>query len=131
MGTRAGLVNTSKGGANAASLGNSSPLPSAKKKHPTMFRDRLTSHSIEDDSRRQAELFYLQKQIQMQTQMVLLLEDGEKIEGCIEWYDRHCLKIRGHGKTLVYKSAVKYMYKLVDVEAGTKGPKDQGDRARV
>jgi sRNA-binding regulator protein Hfq len=61
---------------------------------------------------RQAELFYLQKQIQSQTPMVIVLEDGEHIEGCIEWYDRNVLKIRGRSKTLVYKSAIKYMYKL-------------------
>jgi sRNA-binding regulator protein Hfq len=66
----------------------------------------------EEGSYRQAELFYLQKQIQSQTLMVIVLEDGEHIEGCIEWYDRNCLKVRGRNKTLVYKSAIKYMYKL-------------------
>ena len=44
---------------------------------------------------RQAELFYLQKQIQAQTPMVVVLEDGEEVEGCIEWYDRNSLKVRG------------------------------------
>jgi sRNA-binding regulator protein Hfq len=62
----------------------------------------------------QAELFYLQKQIQAQTPMVLVLEDGEQIEGCIEWYDRNALKLRSRQKTLVYKSAIKYMYKQGD-----------------
>ena len=66
----------------------------------------------EEAAYRQAELFYLQKQIQSQTQMVIVLEDGERIEGCIEWYDRRALKVRGREKTLVYKSAIKYMYKL-------------------
>jgi sRNA-binding regulator protein Hfq len=46
--------------------------------------------------------------------MVLVLEDGELIEGCIEWYDRSALKIRGRQKTMVYKSEIKYMYKLGD-----------------
>lgn len=64
---------------------------------------------------RHAELFYLQKQIQSQTPMVIVLEDGERVEGCIEWYDRNSLKVRGRTKTLVYKSAIKYMYKLGDV----------------
>jgi sRNA-binding regulator protein Hfq len=68
---------------------------------------------------RQAELFYLQKQIQAQTPMVLVLEDGEQIEGCIEWYDRNALKLRGRQKTLVYKAAIKYMYK-----AGDSGSRD-------
>lgn len=64
---------------------------------------------------RHAELFYLQKQIQSQTPMVIVLEDGERVEGCIEWYDRNSLKVRGRIRTLVYKSAIKYMYKLGDV----------------
>jgi sRNA-binding regulator protein Hfq len=67
---------------------------------------------IDESSYRQAELFYLQKQIQSQTPMVIVLEDGERVEGCIEWYDRNSLKVRGRTKTLVYKSAIKYMYKL-------------------
>lgn len=67
---------------------------------------------IEEGTYRQAELFYLQKQIQSQTPMVIVLEDGEQVEGRIEWYDRNCLKVLGRNKTLVYKSAIKYMYKL-------------------
>ena len=67
-----------------------------------------------DAPNRHAELFYLQKQIQSQTPMVIVLEDGERLDGCIEWYDRNSLKIRGRTKTLVYKSAIKYMYKLGD-----------------
>lgn len=65
-----------------------------------------------DGTYRQAELFYLQKQIQSQTPMVVVLEDGEQIEGCIEWYDRNSVKIRGRIRTLVYKAAIKYMYKV-------------------
>ena len=64
---------------------------------------------------RHAELFYLQKQIQAQTPMVIVLEDGEQINGCIEWYDRNTLKIRGKSKSLIYKAAIKYMYKLGDI----------------
>ena len=61
---------------------------------------------------RPAELFYLQKQIQTQTPMVFILEDGERIDGCIEWYDHNSIKVRGRSRTLLYKSAIKYMYKL-------------------
>jgi sRNA-binding regulator protein Hfq len=46
--------------------------------------------------------------------MILVLEDGEKIEGCIEWYDRNSLKLRGRQKLLVYKSSIKYMFKVGD-----------------
>ena len=67
-----------------------------------------------DAPNRHAELFYLQKQIQSQTPMVIVLEDGERIDGCIDWYDRNSIKVRGRSKTLIYKSAIKYMYKLGD-----------------
>jgi len=74
---------------------------------------RFTNHEVEEAAtHRQAELFYLQKQIQSQTPMVIVLEDGEKLQGHIEWYDRGVLKIRGRNKVLIYKSAIKYMYKL-------------------
>jgi len=76
---------------------------------PLQFR---AAEESEDQSHRQAELFYLQKQIQSQTPMVIVLEDGEHIEGNIEWYDRHSIKVRGRSKCLIYKSAIKYMYKL-------------------
>ena len=78
---------------------------------PLPFRFPAQS-GVEEGTYRQAELFYLQKQIQSQTPMVIVLEDGEPVEGCIEWYDRNCLKVRGRNKTLVYKAAIKYMYKL-------------------
>jgi sRNA-binding regulator protein Hfq len=74
---------------------------------------RLTNNEMEDSAgHRQAELFYLQKQIQSQTPMVIVLEDGERLEGCIEWYDRGVLKIRGRAKVLIYKSAIRYMFKV-------------------
>jgi RNA chaperone Hfq len=81
------------------------------RKTPLSFRFPNYAVSEEEPAQRQAELFYLQKQIQSQTQMVVVLEDGERIEGCIEWYDKHALKLRGREKTLIYKSAIKYMYK--------------------
>jgi sRNA-binding regulator protein Hfq len=71
------------------------------------------AHFAADGSmQRQAELFYLQKQIHAQTPMVIVLEDGERLEGCIEWYDLNSIKVRGRVKGLVYKSAIKYMYKV-------------------
>jgi len=65
----------------------------------------------EHGSNRQAELFYLQKQIQQQTQMVFILEDQTRIQGVVEWYDRHSIKVRGKSRVLIYKSAIKYLYK--------------------
>ena len=92
------------------------PQLRSRKPLPLPVPVHFPAHSVEDEApRRHAELFYLQKQIQSQTRMVIVLEDGERIEGCIEWYDRNTLKVRGRTKTLVYKSAIKYMYKLSDV----------------
>ena len=62
-----------------------------------------------------AETFYFQKQIQSKTPMIFLLEDGERIEGIIEWYDRNAIKVRhGATRTLIYKAGIKYLYKAGD-----------------
>jgi sRNA-binding regulator protein Hfq len=92
------------------------PNSHAKKSAPASLPFRFLAQNIEMDAQnRHAELFYLQKQIQSQTPMVIVLEDGERIEGCIEWYDRNALKVRGRTRMLVYKSAIKYMHKLGEV----------------
>jgi sRNA-binding regulator protein Hfq len=86
-----------------------------RKAAPAPFSFRFPAQAMEREAaQHHAELFYLQKQIQSQTPMVIVLEDGEHVEGCIEWYDRNTLKIRGRAKTLIYKSAIKYMYKVGD-----------------
>lgn len=85
------------------------------RKNPSALPFRFAAQPIDRDlPNRHAELFYLQKQIQSQTPMVIVLEDGERIDGCIEWYDRNSIKVRGRSRTLVYKSAIKYMYKAGD-----------------
>jgi host factor-I protein len=63
-----------------------------------------------------AENFYYMKQMQAKTQMVVVLKDGEVINGVIEWYDKTCLKINREGapNLLLYKSNIKYMYKEGD-----------------
>lgn len=71
-----------------------------------------------------AEAFYFQKQMQSQTPMVFVLEDGERIEGVIEWYDRNAIKVRCTAvrssgprfsetptRALIYKSCIKYLHK--------------------
>jgi hypothetical protein len=72
-----------------------------------------------------AESFYLQKQVQAQTPMVIVLDDGEKIEGSIEWYDHNVIKVRAGSsspfrngrlgesatRVLIYKSSIKYLFK--------------------
>ncbi|HEY3939754.1 MAG TPA: RNA chaperone Hfq [Bryobacteraceae bacterium] len=60
-----------------------------------------------------AEQFYYSKQMQSKTHMVVVLTDGEQLEGSIEWYDRDCLKLNriGAPNLLLYKRSIKYMYK--------------------
>ncbi len=60
-----------------------------------------------------AEQFYYSKQMQGKTHMVVLLTDGEQLEGVIEWYDRDCLKLNRTGapNLLLFKHCIKYMYK--------------------
>ena len=99
------------GSTSGAALGPPGPRKHRHAGPPSPFR--FAAQAIEADiAQRQAELFYLQKQIQSQTPMVIVLEDGELVEGQIEWYDRNTLKVRGRAKTLIFKSAIKYMYKL-------------------
>ena len=60
-----------------------------------------------------AEIFYYKKQIDAHTPMVIVLTDGEEIEGTIEWYDRGALKVnrKGAPNLLVLKRNIKYIYK--------------------
>lgn len=60
-----------------------------------------------------AEIFYYKKQIDAHTPMVIVLLDGEEIEGTIEWYDRGALKVnrKNAPNLLVLKRNIKYMYK--------------------
>jgi sRNA-binding regulator protein Hfq len=88
----------------------SRPLPGGS--GPKRFiAPHLDDHAVN----RQAELFYLQKQIQLQTQMIFVLEDGARIQGVVEWYDRQSIKVRGKSRVLIYKSAIKYLYKAGEI----------------
>jgi sRNA-binding regulator protein Hfq len=82
---------------------------------PAYLEDPLTHalaepHSVSESSH--AEAFYFQKQIQMQTEMMVVLDDGEEFRGIIEWYDKCVVKLRvGRQRVLVYKSGIKYLFK--------------------
>ena len=83
---------------------------------PILAHQSMGSHAETQESSH-AEVFYFQKQIQTQTPMIVVLEDGEQIEGCIEWYDRNAIKVKGYTRMLIYKAGIKYIYK-----AGEKHP---------
>jgi sRNA-binding regulator protein Hfq len=65
-----------------------------------------------------AELFYYKKQIDAHTPMVIVLQDGEEIEGTIEWYDRNALKVnrKGAPNLMILKHNIKYMFKVEERE---------------
>jgi host factor-I protein len=60
-----------------------------------------------------AENFYYQKQMQSKTPMVIVLRDGEEVHGYIEWYDKNSIKLNRNGAAnlMIYKPAIKYMFK--------------------
>lgn len=97
----------------------------ARRRAPVQSVDPLThalvseTHGVPASSH--AEAFYFQKQIQQQTEMTVVLEDGEEVHGVIEWYDRCAIKLRsGRHRVMVYKAAVKYLYKTSEAHvAGT------------
>jgi sRNA-binding regulator protein Hfq len=78
---------------------------------PLLAHQAANSTALMDEASH-AEAFYFQKQMQMQTLMAFVLEDGEVIEGYIEWYDRYAIKVRNGSRTLIYKSGIKYLYKV-------------------
>jgi len=63
-----------------------------------------------------AEVFYYRKQIDARTEMVIVLQDGEQIQGTIEWYDLDVLKInrKDAPNILLPKHSIKYMFKAED-----------------
>jgi RNA chaperone Hfq len=90
------------------------PPMSERRRDPVPTEDPLThamveSHGLESSH---AEAFYFQKQMQQQTEMTVVLEDGEKLKGVIQWYDKCVVKLRvGRDRVMIYKSGIKYLYK--------------------
>ncbi|MGD0619021.1 MAG: hypothetical protein ABSB67_15330 [Bryobacteraceae bacterium] len=74
---------------------------------------RPAAHRNTPPDQTNAENFYYMKQMQSKTPMVIVLKDGETLEGVIEWYDKCCLKVNREGapNLLLFKSNIKYMHK--------------------
>ncbi len=60
-----------------------------------------------------SENFYYMKQMSNKRPVIVIMLDGEKIEGFIDWYDEKVIKIRREDmpNLLVYKHAIKYIMK--------------------
>jgi sRNA-binding regulator protein Hfq len=98
-------------------------LPARERRHDPHAEDPL-SHAMQETlpnlESSHAEAFYFQKQIQQQTDMTLVLEDGEQMHGLLEWYDRCVIKMRvGRQRVLVYKACVKYLFKTSELHPGS------------
>jgi host factor-I protein len=92
------------------------------------MRERYDSQNYqrqprEEDARKKsppnetnAEIYYYKKQIDSRTLMTIVLNDGEEIEGTIEWYDRDALKVNRADapNILLLKHNIKYMFKAED-----------------
>jgi RNA chaperone Hfq len=71
-----------------------------------------------------AENYYYLKQMNKKTPMAVIFENGDKVEGYVEWYDRECIKLNRNDapNLLIYKHAIKYLFKLEDKEDAPKTP---------
>jgi sRNA-binding regulator protein Hfq len=73
-----------------------------------------------------AENYYYLKQMSKKTPMAVVFNDGQIIEGYIEWYDRNCIKLNRDNapNLLVFKSGIKFMYKLSEGKESGEGEPD-------
>ena len=95
------------------------PRSSGENRFPRPPADHLADagkRKIPPPTETNAEIFYYKKQIDSRTLMVFILQDGEEIEGTIEWYDIHALKINRTDapNIMLFKHNIKYMYKAED-----------------
>ena len=97
----------SNGSSRATNEGREQRAPQQHASSPVQVKKR-----IPPPNETNAEIFYYKKQIDAHTVMVIVLLDGEEIEGTIEWYDRGALKVnrKGAPNLLVLKRNIKYIY---------------------
>ena len=92
-------------------------LPEAGRRREVVHAEDPLTHAMTPDAHSaaessHAEAFYFQKQMQQQTEMTVVLEDGEQLHGVIQWYDKCVVKMRvGRSRVMVYKTGIKYLYK--------------------
>ncbi|HYH85554.1 MAG TPA: hypothetical protein VEX60_08725 [Pyrinomonadaceae bacterium] len=98
----------------------SGPSPSSSRESSSSSSAMLSGRKKIPPSETNAEIFYYKKQMDAHTQMVIVLVDGDEVEGTIEWYDRSALKInrKGAPNIMLLKHNIKYMYKAEDRDGG-------------
>ncbi|MFC6644412.1 RNA chaperone Hfq [Granulicella cerasi] len=92
-----------------------------RRRDPGVTEDPLSHATLSDNhgvpESSHAEVFYFQKQIQQQTEMTIVMDDGEELQGVIQWFDKCVVKLRvGRQRVMIYKSCIKYLYKTSDAQ---------------
>ncbi|MGB9893452.1 MAG: hypothetical protein ACPLRA_03495, partial [Candidatus Saccharicenans sp.] len=83
------------------------------------LKEKMTKEAKEKEAARKkmppptdthAENYYFLKQMNKKTRMTVVLADGERVEGYIEWYDRNCFKLNREGapNLLIYMKIPSY-----------------------
>lgn len=109
-------------GSPSRSGGSSNDRPDRSESRPSPARESASAVQVRKrtppPSETSAEIFYYKKQIDAHTLMVIVLQDGEEVEGTIEWYDRSALKVnrKSAPNLLLLKHNIKYMYKADERE---------------
>jgi sRNA-binding regulator protein Hfq len=90
--------------------------PSDRARRDPVHSDDPLSHAMSEPSASvestHAEAFYFQKQMHQQTELTVVMDDGEELRGILEWYDSCAVKMRvGRNRVLIYKTGIKYLYK--------------------
>jgi len=100
-------------GSPSRSSGERSEAPSHRSSQSSSSSSVQVRKRTPPPSETSAEIFYYKKQIDAHTLMIIVLQDGEEIEGTIEWYDRSALKVnrKSAPNLLLLKHNIKYMYK--------------------
>ena len=99
----------SNGSSRASNDGGSQARERAAQQHASV----QVKKRVPPPNETNAEIFYYKKQIDAHPLMVIVLTDGEEIEGTIEWYDRGALKVnrKGAPNLLILKRNIKYIFK--------------------
>jgi host factor-I protein len=92
------------------------------------IKDKMSRDSskkkVHPPSETHAENYYYLKQMNKKTHMGVVFNDGETIEGYIEWYDKNCIKLNRDNapNLLIYKNSIKYLYKLNEAKEAREKP---------
>lgn len=89
------------------------------KKNPSSRSVRRKSAPPEQTN---AEEYYYLKQMAAKTPMVVVLQDGEELQGWIEWYDKGAIKLNRSKEPnlLIPKHNIRYLYKKDEARRAAK-----------